>query len=185
MKSKHANKVTSVADGQSPSRTQSMRTRANNGGRLDPEPLAQDQWRWRVVSGLELGRRPAIRDCRRCGRLHREKCEGCGRGGVGGCNGIAGLLALGAVLETECASLRGRFRRHRRAMARRRREGRGGPLTRRQERHCTRMRSQCPLQPENPEQGHGCYPTARRATHGGIKAYSFAEVRALRVWNMA
>ena len=175
----NANKVTSIADGQSEQARSPGRTRAGNGGRLDPEPGTYGEDRRGIIAGLKLRRRPAVGDIDRVGGPHGEKRDGLRRGRVrdrAGA-GVARLLALGAVLEAERASLWRRFRRHRRAMARRRGKVRGVRMIRREDRHRAGVRGQCPLQPENSEQGKGRNPTAQRTTHAEIRPYSGAGLR--------
>ena len=189
----NANKVTSIADGQNEQARGPGRTRTGNGVKLDPEPGTYGEDRRGIIAGLKLRRRPAVGDIRRDGGPDSKKCDGHRRGRVGDRSGagVARLLALGAMLEAERASLRCRFRRHRRAMARRRRKGHGVRMIGWEKRHRACVRGQRPLQPENSKQGKGRNPTAggkpvaRRTTHDEIRPYSGAGLRAEGPWNPA
>ena len=157
-------------------------TRARQRRRLDPEAGTQDEDRWRVVAGLELRGRPAVRDGGRRECRHGEKGNDRWRGRIRARRGVARVLALGAMLEAQYAALRDRLRCQGRAMARGGRCGRvSGRCTRWEEHRRAGMRSQCPLQPENSEQGHDGHPTTRGSTHGEIRPYSGAGLHCERV----
>ena len=120
--------------------------------------------------GLKLGWRPAVRDFRRCEGLHREKCHGRERGRICACEGAVRLVTLGAMLETKPGQPLVRIRNHRRAVARCRLRHRSrGQSARQVERPGAGVRGQCPLQPEESEQGHDSHETAASSAHAKLE----------------